>query len=338
VIKFTWDIDEWARLPNYENMVECIGDLLDQGMYGSIENLDEKERAERAKDEGTYSQWDPKFNVTYSNSYLSLESYIGKMYTEGGGEEVQAIVRIDPLKLIGWGHEQALYNYGEEYSFERFCQVLNLIDGRVSDAIREGIEKYFKQENYMAGGGYMNLVKRIEQDEIDSYEWDLEYDKEHHDESYETWASVSFDFDPEELGVDPRILFDIVDSDDFKAALKKQLQDPVIIEIDGHPPGHEENDLGYLFIRDSGAVDSGGDVRYSITFKVQSGDDDKLVELFYELITGDMDDEDKIEEAFLAALQLAAAKNNINLQQVSPEKQREFDNLKDLGEVWRRFI
>ena len=127
VINFEWDISEWTTLPNYENMVECIGELLDNGMYGSIPNLDEKERVERAKDRGTYSRWDPKFNVTYSNSYLSLESYIGKMYTEDSAI-VKAIVRIDPSTLIGWGHEQALYNYGEEYSFERFCEVLNLID------------------------------------------------------------------------------------------------------------------------------------------------------------------------------------------------------------------
>ena len=339
VINFEWDIDEWTRLPNYENMVECIGELLDSGVYGSIANLDEQERAERAKDRGTYSRWDPKFNVTYSNSYLSLESYIGKMYTENSAI-VKAIVRIDPSKLIGWGHEQALYNYGEEYSFERFCQVLNLIDGRVSDAIREGIEKYFKRQGFIAGGSYMNLIKKLEEGALSSYFWDVRWDQEPPEESYEAWAEVEYDFDPEQLGIEPRILFDIVDSDDFKAALKKQLQDPVIIEIDGHPPGHEENDLGYLFIRDSSAVDSGGDVRYSITFKVESDDGDKLTELFYELVTGDMDDEDKIEEAFLTALQLAAAKNGVKLggPTPAPEKQRNFDDLKDLGEVWRKYL
>jgi hypothetical protein len=40
----------------------------------------------------------------------------------------------------------------------------------------------------------------------------------------------------------------------------------------------------------------------------------------------------------LTALQLVAAKNNINLGQPPAEKQRNFDALKDLGEVWRRFI
>ena len=328
VINFEWDISEWTTLPNYENMVECIGELLDNGMYGSIPNLDEKERVERAKDRGTYSRWDPKFNVTYSNSYLSLESYIGKMYTEDSAI-VKAIVRIDPSTLIGWGHEQALYNYGEEYSFERFCEVLNLIDGRVSDAIREGIEKYFQREGFMAGGSYMNLVKRIEQDELGSYEWDVEYDKEPHDESYETWASVSFDFDPEELGVEPRILFDLVDPREFALRLREHLTRSV----------REELNTDYrLSIRDKSAVDSGGDVRYSITFHVTADTPDELVEQFYELVTGDMDDEDEIAKAFMDALREEAAKNGVNLGQPPAEKQRNFDDLKDLGEVWRRFI
>lgn len=328
VINFEWDISEWTKLPNYEDMVNCIGELVDNAVYGSIPNLDEQERAERAKERGTYSRWDPKFNVTYSNSYLSLESWIGKMYTEDSAI-VKAIVRIDPSKLIGWGHEQALYNYGEEYSFERFCQVLNLIDGRVSDAIREGIENYFKQEGYISGGGYMNLVRKIERDELSSYEWDVEYDKEPHDESYETWASVSFDFDPEELGVEPRILFDLVDRREFALRLRGFLTSGAREETGGEY---------WLSIRDKSAVDSGGDVRYSITFHVTADTPDEAVEQFYELVTGDMDDEDEIAKAFMGALREEAAINGVNLGQPPAEKQRNFDDLKDLGEVWRRFI
>ena len=328
VINFEWDISEWTKLPNYEDMVNCIGELVDNAVYGSIPNLDEQERAERAKERGTYSRWDPKFNVTYSNSYLSLESWIGKMYTEDSAI-VKAIVRIDPSKLIGWGHEQALYNYGEEYSFERFCQVLNLIDGRVSDAIREGIENYFKQEGYISGGGYMNLVRKIERDELSSYEWDVEYDKEPHDESYETWASVSFDFDPEELGVEPRSLFDLVDRREFALRLRGFLTSGAREETGGEY---------WLSIRDKSAVDSGGDVRYSITFHVTADTPDEAVEQFYELVTGDMDDEDEIAKAFMGALREEAAINGVNLGQPPAEKQRNFDDLKDLGEVWRRFI
>jgi hypothetical protein len=345
VINFEWGMSEWTRLPNYEHMVECIGELLDLGMYGSIPNLDEKQRVELAKTQGNYNRWDSRFNVTYSNSYLSLESYIGKMHTEGGGEVIRAIVRIDPTKLIGWGHEQALHNYGEEYSFERFCQVLNLIDGRVSDAIREGIENYFKKKHFMEGGSYVNLVTRIEQDGLGSYEWDVDYDKEPPDESYETWASVSFDFDPEELGVEPRILFDLVDRREFALRLRGFLTSGAREETGGEY---------WLSIRDKSAVDSGGDVRYSITFHVTADTPDEAVEQFYELVTGDMDDEDEISKAFMSALAEEAQKNGVKLnlegyRLQEPPKQRDFDALQDLGEskrydanylvkTWKRFI
>ena len=59
---------------------------------------------------------------------------------------------------------------------------------------------------------------------------------------------------------------------------------------------------------------------------------------FYELVTGEMDDEDEIKKAFMSALQEEAQKNSVNLGQPPAEKQRNFDDLKDLGEVWRRFI
>ena len=147
--------------------------------------------------------------------------------------------------------------------------------------------------------------------------------------SYEAWASISYDFDPEELGVEPRILFDLVDPREFSLRLREYLTRSV----------REELNTDYrLVIRNKSAVDSGGDVRYSITFKVDADTPDKLVEQFYELVTGDMDDEDEIAAAFMGALQEEAQKNGINLGQPPPEKQRNFDDLKDLGEVWRRFI
>jgi hypothetical protein len=104
-------------------------------------------------------------------------------------------------------------------------------------------------------------------------------------------------------------------------------------------------------IRDNSAVDSGGDVRYGITFKVDADTPDSAVEQFYDLITGDMDDEDEIEKAFMSALYEIAAKNGVKLKGASPgvEKIRDFDALQDLGEnkqynadylvkTWKRFI
>jgi hypothetical protein len=40
----------------------------------------------------------------------------------------------------------------------------------------------------------------------------------------------------------------------------------------------------------------------------------------------------------MGALREEAAKNGVKLEPGAVEKQRNFDALKDLGEVWRRFI
>ena len=72
---------------------------------------------------------------------------------------------------------------------------------------------------------------------------------------------------------------------------------------------------------------------------------------FYELVTGEMDDEDEIKKAFMSALQEEAQKNGVKLNGATPvaEKVRDFDALQDLGEskrydadylvkTWKRFI
>jgi hypothetical protein len=170
----------------------------------------------------------------------------------------------------------------------------------------------------------------------------VEYDGEHYTDSYEAWAKISYDYDPEVLGIEPRILFDLVDERDFTLALRKYLT----------TPAREDTGSEYwLMIRDKSAVDSGGDVRYGITFKVDADTPDKAEEQFYDLITGDMDDEDEIEKAFMSALYEIAAKNGVKLKGASPAsaKVRDFDALKDLGEskrydadylvkTWKRFI
>jgi hypothetical protein len=213
--------------------------------------------------------------------------------------------------------------------YEHYCKGVNELDDD-RDRFQALVEEYAKRNGYFEGHAYISLVQKLEDGlNSDTYEWDVEWDGEHHTESYEAWASISYDFDPEELGIEARILFDLVDRREFALMLREYLTRSV----------REELNTDYrLSIRNRSAVDSGGDVRYSITFKVDSDTPDKLVEQFYELVTGDMDDEDEIAAAFMGALQEEARKNGINLGQSPAEKQRNFDALKDLGEVWRRFI
>ena len=323
VIRLEWELDEWQALPNHMDMSHCVDDLLQSG-YGTIH--------------------DPE-GGGYSNAYLDGDSpYIGKLTNDKGREIIKAIIKIDPDKLIGWMKDAAMPEFEEvddTYSFNYFCQTVDLIDD-VRDNIKEGIEKYFKREGYIDGGQYIQLAMKIENGDIDSYEWDVEYDGEHYTESYDAWAKVSYDYDPEELGVEPRILFDLVDQREFALLLRQYLTAPA-----KESAGSEY----WLSIRDKSAVDSGGDVRYGITFKVDADTPDSAVEQFYDLITGDMDDEDEIKKAFMSALYEFAAKNGVKLNGVGPSsaKVRDFDALQDLGEnkqynadylvkTWKRFI
>ena len=212
--------------------------------------------------------------------------------------------------------------------YEHYCKGVNKLDDD-RDTFQALVEQYAKINGYFEGHAYISLIQKVEYGSLGSYEWDFDYDGEAPEDSYEAWASISYDFDPEQLGVEARILFDLVDRREFALMLREYLTRSV----------REELNTDYrLSIRNRSAVDSGGDVRYSITFKVDADTPDKLVEQFYELVTGDMDDEDEIAAAFMGALQEEAAKNGVNLGQPPAEKQRNFDDLKDLGEVWRRFI
>jgi hypothetical protein len=175
--------------------------------------------------------------------------------------------------------------------FNALCEILDKLDDR-RDGFKSTIDEFLKQEGYLEGGEYIKLAYEIEDSPFESYEWDVRYDGEHPPESYEATAAISHDFDPEALGLDPRILFDILDSRDWRLAIRTALL------------ASAQEALGteyQLDIENSQAVDSGGDVQYTLTFQITADDPDERVKLFRELTTGedsDMDDEDNIKAVF----------------------------------------
>ena len=298
-IMLTWELDQWTQLPNVSEG-RYIADYLNEYYYsqdlGAVVPIFDEEKA--------------------------------ALY-RGGPQDNEVIVwrcEFNTRFVPGMENQPVVYDAD---GYENYCKGVNQLDDD-RDKFQALVEQYAKVNGYFEGGAYMNLVQRIENGlNDDSYEWDIEWDGEYHTDSYEAWASISYDFDPEELGIEPRILFDLVDRREFALMLREYLTRSV----------REELNTDYrLSIRNKSAVEVGGEVRYSITFKVDADTPDKLVEQFYELVTGDMDDEDEIAAAFMGALREEAQKNNINLGQLPAEKQRDFDALKDLGEVWRRFI
>ena len=294
----TWELDEWTQLPNVSEGAE-IANYINEQYYN--------------QDIGAIV---PIFNDDKAALY------------RGGPENNEVIIwrcEFNNKFVPGMENQSVVYDAD---GYEHYCKGVNKLDDD-RDTFQALVEQYAKINGYFEGHAYISLIQKVEYGSLGSYEWDFDYDGEAPEDSYEAWASISYDFDPEQLGVEARILFDLVDRREFALMLREYLTRSV----------REELNTDYrLSIRNRSAVDSGGDVRYSITFKVDSDTPDKLVEQFYELVTGDMDDEDEIAAAFMGALQEEAQKNGINLGQPPPEKQRNFDDLKDLGEVWRRFI
>jgi hypothetical protein len=156
------------------------------------------------------------------------------------------------------------------------------------------LEEFFKREGWMDGGEYIKLAYEIEDGPFESYEWDVRYDGEYPPESYEATAAISHDFNPEALGLDPRVLFDLLDSRDWRLAVRTRLLKSAQIALDTQY---------HLDIENSQAVvpPTGQDIKYTLTFRITSDDPDERVKLFRELTTGedsDMDDEDNIKAAF----------------------------------------
>ena len=206
--------------------------------------------------------------------------------------------------------------------FDAFCAELDKLDDR-RDSFKAVIDEFLKREGYMEGGEYIKLAYEIEDTPFESYEWDVRSDGEDPSESYTSTAAVSHDFNPEELGVDPRVLFDLLDSRDWRLFIRKELLKQAREEL-----GVEY----YLDIENSQAVvpPTGQDIEYTLTLKITADDPDARVQLFRELTTGAMDDEDALNNLFDWAI-----KQMLNARLPSGQQQ----NLDErLVKTWKAFL
>ncbi len=192
---------------------------------------------------------------------------------------------------------QSYYALVEE--FADACQKIDsLIDDR-HDAWKEILSNYFRLEGQMVGGEYLQLAMNIENGELDSYEWDVETDGGYED-SYESYASVSFEYDSEEWKMSPQILERLLDSREFKLLLRTNLLASARQEV-----GTEY----HLDIAHYTVTRSGEERVVQIQFKVDADDNAERVELFKELVTGEMDDEDNLTVYFRKTLAQIKAQN-----------------------------
>tara|TARA_R100001594_G_scaffold51807_1_gene85259 strand:+ start:1146 stop:3605 length:2460 start_codon:yes stop_codon:yes gene_type:complete len=257
-MKIIWDKDEWARIPSWDYDADsALAELREYG-WGFINEE--------------------------STSRISVV-----------GDKVALRFKIDTetpshVWLHGESQKIEFENNNIAYSpdgYNEFCQTLDKVDD-LRDNVKAGLTEIFKREGFMVGAEYMKLAIEVDDGELSSYEWDVESDGER-EESYQTTATTTHYFDPEQWGVNPQILFDILDSRDWKLEIRKELLK------------RPRSDLGveyYLPIVNASAVEHAGEVKFDITFGVTADDPDEMTALFKELVTGDMDDEDTLSNLF----------------------------------------
>jgi len=230
-------------------------------------------------------------NDRYGSLFDTDNSWINYLRVSNGPDAVVFACRLNMQHPEISGEGAIFY---DPDGLNDFC--LNL-DQKIDDHWREYKEilrTFLKQENWLEGGGYVKLVNDIDNNDLGSYEWDVRTDGEHPEDSYESTASTSHDFDPEELGVNPQVLADILNSTGWRVMIRQELLKPAKDEL-----GIEYNvDLNGSSADISGSEHIGYVVTYEIEFIVNQDTPDAVIEVFRELVTGDMDDEDRLSNIF----------------------------------------
>jgi len=181
--------------------------------------------------------------------------------------------------------------YALPEEFQEMCESVDTVVDDKRDAFEETLTNYFAREGYMQGGAFIQMAVDIENGEISPYEWDVETDGEYED-SYEVYANYSHYYDPEEYNINPDVLNDIVESRDFKIALRSALLESPRKEIDTQ----------YFLQMRLTAQEVGGEIKVTVTFVTNRDEPDEMTELFKTLIEGEMDDEDNLNVVFKRVL------------------------------------
>ena len=264
VMRVFWDADEWERLPRADETDWIDREVAEYG-FGFVQDLVVIRRGDMI-----YAKFDINNNGVYN------------LYHYGTSIEVD-------LVHTGVTHSPD--------GFEEYCLEINKIDD-VREGLKATLARIFKRQGWLQGGAYMQLAMDIENDELTSYEWDLRTDGEYED-SYEATATVTHDFDPEELNINPEVLLGILEDREFRLLVRTQflhaLQKTTGIDFQ-------------LDIVPEKVTNIGGTLRFPFTFQVTADDPTERVELFRALVE-EIDDEDDIAARFEKAM--AHALNNM---------------------------
>ena len=215
----------------------------------------------------------------------------GHFTTRGGGTQMSMIVSLN-LNMEAFDDNEAGY-FPTAEDFDNACVFMNEMDDK-SDAIEAMIMRYLKQNGFAAGGAYMELAREIEDRDIDSVEWDVETDGEYED-SYESYAQYThhYDYESGPFKSNPEVLEKLLNSREYRVLLRQYILAEPKSEV-----GTEYN----LTVDNAGTQVVGNYVRHYMRFKITQDDPSESVELFKELVTGEMDDEDNLNVVHNKAL------------------------------------
>ncbi len=249
----------------------------------------------------------------------------GRITTVGGPSQGYLVIELGCNMEAFDDNGSGYFTNAEE--FENSCVYLNEMDDK-DEAIDDIIMRYLKREGFTPGSQYMQLAMDIENGEIDSYEWDVETDGEY-DDSYESYAQYThhYDYESGPFKSNPEVLEKLLNSREYRVLLRQY-----ILATPKNRVGTEYN----LTVDNAGTQVVANYVRHYIRFKITADDPAEAVELFKELVTGEMDDEENLNVPHNKALAniMKQAQSGQWSDDVKEVKVRKGDYMSN----WRNFI
>ena len=277
---------EWNQRWANTHIEADVEDDYDGGFYISVRasmqwkwDLDEFSKLPNSYPTGTYAF--DSINDIWGNVFDSSDGFINN--DDRKNVRIGCTINLEHPDVHGEGN--VVY---DPEDLRYLCSELDEKMDDKRDGFQATIEEFLKREGWMEGGEYLKLAMEIEDGELTSYEWDLETDGEY-TESYESYASYSFEYDPEVLGMSYEILVKLLESREYKLLLRTNL-----LAVPRSQLGTEY----HLDIAHYNITKSGQEAVAHIQFKITADDPDERVELFKNLVEGDMDDEDALTVIF----------------------------------------
>ena len=317
-------MEEWNNRYGNTHVDAEVEEDYEGGFYISVRatmqwkwDLDEFSKLPNSYPTGTYAF--DSINDIWGNIFDSSDGFINR--DDRRNVRIGCTINLEHPDV--WGEGGYLY---DPDNLRELCAALDTKMDDKRDGFQATIEEFLKREGWMEGGEYLKLAMEIEDGQLTSYEWDLDTDGGY-SESYESTARYSFDYNPEEWGVDIRVLFKLLDSRDYKIALRRNLLEQPQKEVETE----------YFLQMTTQTVDSGGDARVTAIFSISSDEPDKMAELFRDLVEGNMDDEDELTRVFNKTLATIKAQVNSGVWD-EPESPATSGLNENLVKTWKQFL